>query len=853
MKKIIFFLFLSLSQLVCFSQTTKLWITAKANAGTSLQVDNDIEVVNGAETLNLASPSILCSSTSNINIQTYHVSIEDDYDNDGTIDQIEFDLIVKGYENSIFSYSEDENKSSMTKLGTISDVSLGNNTWGVNNQEDISDIDEGESIVFTIENLKALNLDEKFELEFDGFNLLGVFETNGGHTHKIIKGEGTNLISYTTNFSRDYDIEGENKVVLTGAGSVVLADTREWGLSSIRFSITLNDTESGGFNDLSDYSLFSNASNFGETYPEQTKEVIQSEFCWDKIPRWLAFRNTEALTDEEVTDIASHYQVVLLEKANNQGLSTVDEGMVSVATRLKAENPNITTLFYWNTWINYSGYSVQDEYSMNANLWSDLDNEGNPVLFKDLYYTYNYDVEALRDWWIKAPIEAMQYDVLDGVFIDKVVSGAFKDVFPNGNPANNYVKMLEDLYNAMPEGKKVIGNIIRTERTNSNRGLMEVADGSYMERWAFPGTALNEAEATAISIQAMREALSKGKEIHFQTSPHDTGGDAEPDDYAGKVQYAKDNVNYPLAVYLIFAEEGAYFSYQVSVNARSSAKEAWNTSFIDEFSYRLGAPLGPPTKNGYVYQRSYENVDVWVDLVTKEAILNWKDKTKITSTECTTIVAISEKIEAEDFDDMSGIQTEVSTESGDNVGYINNGDWLRFDDVNLSGISNIDARVATRTSGGTIEVRTGSSTGTLIGSITVNNTGGFQNWITTNTAINNTTGIQDVYLVFTGGNGYLFNVNWIEFNKNTKSNKDFVTANKENNIIIYPNPVESLTTIEGAANSIITIYDINGRIILTKNIFSSNETVDLSLLRTGIFYAKVESQTNVSVIKIVKE
>ncbi len=634
MKKLSVFTFLFFAHFTCLAQNTKLWVTAKANAGSTSQLESDLEITNGTQVHNISSSNVSITSVNSGNAQTYQIAIEDDYDDNGVFDQVTFDLVVKAYEGSIFSYSEEENASSMIGLGAESDVALRNNVWGVNSQEDISDIDEGETILFSIENLSSSNLDDKFELEFGGFNLFGFYETNGGHSHKVIKGQGVNLTSYTTNFSIDYSIEDEQEVVLTGAGSTVLADIREWAVSSIRFSILINDTESGGFNDLSDYSLFSNASNFGKTYPAQTKDVPKSNFCWDNVPRWLAVRNSEPMTDDEIEDIASHYQIVLLEKSNNQGFTYVDDGMVSFATRLKEKEPSITTLFYWNSEINYDGYRANENYIPNE--WSDLDDNGIPILFKDLYFTYNYEIEALRDWWIQAPITAMSYDVLDGVFVDKVVNGAFKDVFPNGEPANNYVRMLTDLYNAMPEGKKVIGNIIRTERTNSNRGLMEVADGSYLERWSFPGTALNEAEATAISIQSMREALSKGKEIHFQTSPHDTGGDAEPDDFEGKVQYAKDNVSYPLAVFLIVAEEGAFFSYQASVNAKSSAQEAWNTSFIDEFSYRLGAPLGPPTKDKFIYQRSYENLDVWVDLTTKEARLDWKDKTKVATSECTT-------------------------------------------------------------------------------------------------------------------------------------------------------------------------------------------------------------------------
>ena len=166
----------------------------------------------------------------------------------------------------------------------------------------------------------------------------------------------------------------------------------------------------------------------------------------------------------------------------------------------------------------------------------------------------------------------------------------------------------------------------------------------------------------------------------------------------------------------------------------------------------------------------------------------------------------------------------------------------------------MDARVATRTAGGTLEVRTGSANGALIGTINVGNTGGYQDWTTLNTNISNASGTQDVYLVFTGGNGYLFNVNWIEFNTDATSNKDIAgVANVTSNVVIYPNPVESITTIENAANASVTIYDMKGSIVFTVSIVSDNETIDLSALVSGMYYAEVNSVTNKSVIKLVKE
>ncbi len=86
-----------------------------------------------------------------------------------------------------------------------------------------------------------------------------------------------------------------------------------------------------------------------------------------------------------------------------------------------------------------------------------------------------------------------------------------------------------------------------------------------------------------------------------------------------------------MAVFLIIAEENAYFSYTTGVNALSSSSDVWDTSFIDEFQYFLGEPLGNPKKNGYIYERSFENLDLWVNIETKETVFNWKDKTVLST------------------------------------------------------------------------------------------------------------------------------------------------------------------------------------------------------------------------------
>jgi hypothetical protein len=122
--------------------------------------------------------------------------------------------------------------------------------------------------------------------------------------------------------------------------------------------------------------------------------------------------------------------------------------------------------------------------------------------------------------------------------------------------------------------------------------------------------------------------------------------------------------------------------------------------------------------------------------------------------------------QAETISWSSGLKTEVSSEGGQDVANIENGDFLKVKGVNFSsGTASFDVRVASATSGGNIEIRLDDSTGgTLLGTCAVAGTGGWQTWTTKTCTVSNATGIHDLYLRFTGGSGSLFNVNWWKFN-----------------------------------------------------------------------------------------
>ena len=121
-------------------------------------------------------------------------------------------------------------------------------------------------------------------------------------------------------------------------------------------------------------------------------------------------------------------------------------------------------------------------------------------------------------------------------------------------------------------------------------------------------------------------------------------------------------------------------------------------------------------------------------------------------------------VEAETIAFSSGLKTEVCSEGGMDVTQISNGDYIKVKNVDFgSGATSFDARVASSTSGGNIELHLDSQTGTLLGTCAVAGTGGTQTWMTTTCTVSGATSVHDLFLKFTGGSGNLFNFNWWQF------------------------------------------------------------------------------------------
>lgn len=124
-------------------------------------------------------------------------------------------------------------------------------------------------------------------------------------------------------------------------------------------------------------------------------------------------------------------------------------------------------------------------------------------------------------------------------------------------------------------------------------------------------------------------------------------------------------------------------------------------------------------------------------------------------------------IQAEDYDSSYGsnLRTFSLSDGGSAIGYIENGYSTTYKNIDFGdGAVSVTARVATEFDT-TIQVRSGSASGTLLGTISVGSTGNFDTYRDVSANISKTTGVKDIVLVFSGA----VNVDYFVFSKSATS------------------------------------------------------------------------------------
>lgn len=122
------------------------------------------------------------------------------------------------------------------------------------------------------------------------------------------------------------------------------------------------------------------------------------------------------------------------------------------------------------------------------------------------------------------------------------------------------------------------------------------------------------------------------------------------------------------------------------------------------------------------------------------------------------------RTEAETIAWCEGLKTGKNDKTGVYVTAVHHNDFIRVREVDFrKGAKSFEISAATLNKG-EIEIRLDAQNGTLLGTCNIDNTGGWDKWKTFSTKVEKVKGVHDLYLIFKGDSGELFNLDYWKFN-----------------------------------------------------------------------------------------
>jgi endoglucanase len=233
-------------------------------------------------------------------------------------------------------------------------------------------------------------------------------------------------------------------------------------------------------------------------------------------------------------------------------------------------------------------------------------------------------------------------------------------------------------------------------------------------------------------------------------------------------------------------------------------------------------------------------------------------------------------IEASTYKSSIGVMTQNTRDTGGglNVGWIDQGDWMDYAvNVTTAGSYTVNFRIATPNSGASFQLRTAS--GTVLATIPMPNTGGWQDWVTVSATASLAAGSQTLQLYSTSVAGW--NINWMNFVIEGTQGAQSVTGQAFSSdsalvaltstgtavadvVILYPNPAKSSFTVQvGNALTgtlIIQVIDATGRIRHVEALQKDQPAVQVEMsaedLATGDYFVRVQVGNWSEIKKLMK-
>ncbi|MBN1927559.1 MAG: family 43 glycosylhydrolase [Prolixibacteraceae bacterium] len=292
-----------------------------------------------------------------------------------------------------------------------------------------------------------------------------------------------------------------------------------------------------------------------------------------------------------------------------------------------------------------------------------------------------------------------------------------------GNPGLWYVKLNEDMvsYDRSLGQNGVVSVEMTTEAFSSQQGRDGKTRASYTEGpWFYKR---NNQYYMVYAAKGIPEYIA------YSTAPTPEG----PWTYRGLIMERAPHLAFTNHAGIIdFAGNSYFFYHDQSLSEGQGFKRSVS---VEQFTYNPDGsiPLIVPTKEGIKESISFLNP--------------------------------FRKVEAETMAWSEGLKTAKDNLTGNiYVTKIDDGDYIKVRSADFNkNPKKFAAGVASVSAGGQIEIRIDGFDGELLGVLEVKSTGGDINWVEKACKVKKVKGVHDIYFVFKGGKGELFNFDWWQF------------------------------------------------------------------------------------------
>ena len=360
------------------------------------------------------------------------------------------------------------------------------------------------------------------------------------------------------------------------------------------------------------------------------------EFSWDTMPLYMHVRKSTAFTNKEIKYLAKFPLITLEKTTGNKTFGSTEKGTFAAAKAIKKINPNTKILYYKNVVINWGSYK-EDELFLKENPQAYLFNTSSEKVFMPNGRTGFFDIsqEYVRDYWLNHIKKITKNSSIDGVFMDANIKALVPSFFKSKVGVEKqkavktgYLSMMTALKSQLGYDNLLIANMIRVrpEFEDSGREFLKYFDGSYLEGFDKGGFGMTYEDYLAKGIEAVQKSAREGKVIAMSIGLGKSlkGASSGIDDIRASLEINENtnkHLDYLLAIFLICAEKYSYVYPHDGYNSNTSA--TWLKTF-SQYEKPLGKPLSFATREGYIYTRKFEHLDVWLDIENKTAKLNWK-------------------------------------------------------------------------------------------------------------------------------------------------------------------------------------------------------------------------------------